>query len=125
MQKQQIVHFGITLVLLIGIYGAGGLVLKELESGDGCPKIWSIPACLIILVCLIIPAIAHLLKKWSKLYFIFTSIAVIIALVASILQLTGNGECPQTDNSIPMCYLSFLIFATLISLKLYQLKIKK
>lgn len=109
-------------LLIIGIIGSGGLVMEEIRTGNGCPKIWTIPACIIILICFVIPFIAHLAKKWNKLYFIFTGLALAIAILASIMQFTGNGECPKLINVIPMCYLSFLIFSTLISLKYFHIK---
>jgi phosphatidylserine synthase len=120
MNFKKIISVIITILLLIGIWGAGGLVWEEIKTGNGCPKIWIIPACVIILVCFLIPFVSHILKKWNKLYFVFTGTALIIAIIASIMQVTGKGECPKIDNGIPMCYLSFLIFSVLIILKLIE-----
>ena len=108
------------LILLfgIGIYGAGGLVLDEIRTGDGCPKIGIVPACAIILVCFVLPLIAHIKKKWNIVYFFFTSVAMIIAVYASVVQVTGQGECPQLDSGIPMCYISLTLFGLLIILKI-------
>lgn len=119
---KRILNSIIIILFIIGILGSGSLVLEEIKTGNGCPKLWIIPFCVIILICFLIPFIAHLLKKWNLLYFIFTGIAVTVALIASIMQFTGNGECPKTDGGIPMCYLSFLIFSSLILLKTYQIK---
>ena len=121
MRPTKILYWVIILLLIIGIFGAGGLVLAEIKTGDGCPKFGVVPACLIILICFIVPLIVHLLNKFDSLYFIFTGIAALIALIASIMQLTDNAECPKTDGGIPMCYLSLLIFSTLIILKKIQL----
>lgn len=112
----------ITLLLLIGIWGAGNLVLDEIKTGNGCPKIWIIPACVIILVCFLIPFVSHILKKWINLYFVFTGLALTIAIIASIMQVRGQGECPKLNNGTPMCYLSFLIFSVLIILKIIEKK---
>lgn len=123
MQKK-ITYYSILVILIIGLFGAGELVIEEFKTGEGCPKIMHIPMCLVILICFIIPLIAHLLKKWNVLYFLFTGLAGSIALMASIMQFTGNAECPKTTSGTPMCYYSLLIFSSLIILKIYQLKIK-
>ena len=122
---KQVLYYIIIAILLFGLYGAGGLVIEEFKTGEGCPKIMDIPMCLVILICFIIPFIMHLLKKWNTLYFLFTSIAASIALIASIMQITGNSECPKTASGTPMCYYSLLIFTSLIILKLYSLKLNK
>ncbi|MGJ8744882.1 hypothetical protein [Polaribacter sp.] len=108
----------IIMLLLIGVWGTLGLVWNEIQTGNGCPKIWIIPACVIVFFCFLIPLIAHIFNKWNRLYFVFTGLALTIAIVASFMQFTGNGECPKLDNGTPMCYLSFLIFSTLIGLKI-------
>ena len=124
MQKK-ITYYSILVILIIGLFGAGELVIEEFKTGEGCPKIMHIPMCLVILICFIIPLITHLLKKWNPLYFVFTGFAGSIALMASIMQFTGNAECPKTTSGTPMCYYSLLIFSSLIILKIYHLKIKK
>ncbi|CAH8282210.1 hypothetical protein EV196_105337 [Mariniflexile fucanivorans] len=118
MVTKKVLSIAITILLLIGIWGTGGLVWNEIQTGNGCPKIWIIPACVIVFICFLIPLIAHILNKWNRLYFVFTGLALTIAIIASFMQFTGNGECPKLDNGTPMCYLSFLIFSTLIGLKI-------
>lgn len=125
MNLKSILHLIITLLLLIGLWGAGGQVLEEIETGNGCPKIWIIPACIIILLCFLIPLVVHFLKRYNKIYFFFTGLAISIAIIASVMQFTGNGECPKLDNGTPMCYLSFIIFSTLIALKSIEQKLNK
>ncbi|MFD2914123.1 hypothetical protein [Psychroserpens luteus] len=120
--SKKITYYSILVVLIIGLFGAGILVLEEFKTGEGCPKIMHIPMCLVVLICFIIPLIAHLLKKWNVLYFLFTGLAGSIALVASIMQFTGHAECPKTASGTPMCYYSLIIFSGLILLKIYHLK---
>lgn len=115
-------YLSILALLIIGLLGAGGLVIEEFKTGEGCPKIMHIPMCLVILICFIVPLISHLLKKWNVLYFLFTGLAGSIALIASIMQFTGNSECPKTASGTPMCYYSLLLFSSLIILKTYHLK---
>ena len=122
---KKITYYSILIILIIGLIGAGGLVLEEFKTGEGCPKIMHIPMCLVILICFVIPLIAHLFKKWNLLYFLFTGLAGSIALVASIMQYTGNAQCPKTASGTPMCYYSLLLFSSLIILKIYHLKLNK
>ena len=119
-----VTYYVIVVILIIGLFGAGGLVVEEFKTGEGCPKIMHIPMCLVVLICFIIPLIAHLFKKWNVLYFLFTALAGSIALVASIMQFTGNAECPKTTSGTPMCYYSLLLFSSLIILKIYHIKNK-
>ncbi|CAM4102213.1 hypothetical protein [Zobellia nedashkovskayae] len=121
MKASTTLYWVINILFLIGLFGAGSLVISEFTTGDGCPKFGAVPACLIILICFILPFISHLLKKWNLIYFLFTGIAALIALVASIMQFIGNAECPKTDSGIPMCYISLLIFTSLIIFKKIQL----
>ena len=110
------------LLFVVGIFGSGSLVIEEIQTGNGCPKIIGIPACLIILICFVVPLILHLIKKYNSLYFFFTVFAANIALIASILELTEVNECPKTAQGTPMCFYSLLLFTGLIVLKLYKLK---
>lgn len=119
---KNLAYYLIIILLIVGVVGSGSLVWDEVETGNGCPKVWIIPACVIVLICFLVPLITHLLKKYNKIYFAFTGLAFFIAVIASIMQFTGNGECPKLDSGIPMCYLSFLIFLSLILLKLFLLK---
>ncbi|PPK93966.1 hypothetical protein LY01_02188 [Nonlabens xylanidelens] len=113
----------ITLLLLIGLWGAGGLVLEELKTGNGCPKIALIPACIIIFFCFLIPALSHLTSKKTVFYYLFTALAFGIAAVASYLQFNDLAQCPKMANLTPMCYISLLIFSTLIILKYVEQKV--
>ncbi|GAL62652.1 hypothetical protein [Algibacter lectus] len=121
---KRITYYAILGILILGVYGAGGLVVEEFKTGEGCPKIMGIPMCLVILFCFLVPLIVHLLKKWNVLYFLFTGLAGSIALVASIMQFTGNAECPKTTSGTPMCYFSLLLFSSLIVLKIVHSKMK-
>lgn len=125
MTLNKTIFWVISLLFVIGIFGAGSLVLTEIRTGDGCPKFGVVPACAVILICFILPLISHICNKWNLIYFLFTGLATLIALVASVMQLMGNAECPKTNSGIPMCYLSLLIFTTLIILKLKQLNYVK
>ena len=122
MKLEKIVRNVITILLIIGLYKSSELVWAEIQTGNGCPKIWIIPACAIVMACFLIPLIVHLFKKHNTIYFLFTGLAFLIAVIASILQFNRLGECPKLENGIPMCYLSLLLFSILIALKMFLIK---
>ena len=64
----------------------------------------------------------HVFKLNYAVYFGFTGLAFVIALIASIMKITGLGECPKTASGTPMCYYSLLIFTSLIVLKILVIK---
>lgn len=121
--KVKTVNFIIYIFLIIGILGSGSLVIEEFKTGEGCPKMMHIPMCVVILICFVVPFLIHFFKKWNLLYFLFTGLAAGIALIASVMQYTGHGECPTTSSGTPMCYYSLLLFSSLILLKTYHLKL--
>ncbi|TCI90125.1 hypothetical protein [Tenacibaculum sp. M341] len=123
--KDSIISFLIYFLFIIGIIGSGHLVIEEIKTANGCPKIMGIPICVIIFICFIIPFFSHLKRRWNILYYTLTGSALAIATIASILQFTNNAECPKSLNGTPKCYFSFLIFLSLILLKFLHSNKKK
>ena len=122
--KPNITNYLILIIFIIGIYGVGNLAYHEFLQEEACPKLGPIPACYIVLVCFVIPLITHIFNIGKIIYFLFTGFALALAIYASIGQLLGNIHCPKTDDGLPMCYISFVIFASLILLKIISLKKK-
>lgn len=108
-------------ILLFGFYGAGNLSLANYHKPGGiCPKLIGVPACYIILSCLIVAGIGQLTgSNWA--YFLATGLAAGIAIAGTIGQLSGVMECPKTGGGTPMCYLSLTMFGSLILLKVVSL----
>ncbi|MWW25229.1 hypothetical protein [Algibacter lectus] len=121
---KRITYYAIFGILIIGVYGAGGLVVEEFKTGEGCPKIMGLPMCLVILFCFLIPLIVHLLKRKNIVYFLLTGLAGSIALIASIMQFFGYAKCPKAASGTPMCYYSLLLFSSLVVLKIVHSKMK-
>ena len=46
-----------------------------------------------------------------------------LAVVGSFMQVTGLGECPQTETGIPGCYISFLMSMTVLAAFLIKKRI--
>jgi hypothetical protein len=122
----------IYILLIIGIISSGNLVLGEISNEGTCPKLGVIPACYLVFLCFLIPLIVHisqgftlseaLTKRLNIIYYLFTGFALTLATYASIGQVIGKIQCPKTDFGLPMCYISFVIFLSLVLLKKYENK---
>ncbi len=123
--KNSLIHYLIIFVFIFGIYGAGGLVLDEYQIKHICPQILGIPACYIIMICLLVPFIAHVFDLSHKIYFAGVGIALIIATYGSVGNFFGFAKCPKSSYGTPLCYLSFLLFATLAILKGFKHRMTK
>ena len=121
----KIISILIWLIGLIGLYGSFNLIYDELTSGNICPKIIGIPACFIILICFSLVLLGHasILQKRPWVYFLGAGIAITLATYGSLGELLDFAECPKTSSGIPMCFLSFGLFATLLFLKIIQKRI--
>jgi lipopolysaccharide export LptBFGC system permease protein LptF len=107
------------------VLGAGNLAFHEFLQEGTCPKLEFLPACYLIFGCLVIPFISHIINKGKVIYYLFTGIALTIATYATIGQLLNFVQCPKTESGIPMCYISFIIFASLVLLKLVLSKMNR
>lgn len=109
-------------ILLFGFYGAGNLSLANYYKPGGiCPKLIGIPACYIILFCLLVAGIGQLSgSNWA--FFLATGLAASIAIAGTAGQLSGVMECPKTGGGTPMCYLSLAMFGSLILLKVIMMR---
>ena len=120
--KTNITNYLIFAILVLGILGSGNLAYNEFFHEGTCPELGIIPGCYIILVCFIFPFISHLFNKGKIIYFLFTGFALAMATYASIGQLFGVVECPKIGDGLPMCFVAFVIFGSLVSLKIISLK---
>ncbi len=110
----------IILIASLAISGSFGLVIKESDAGNICPKILGIPACYIVLTCFTLALIGHLIPrtKGKWIYFFFIGIVTFIATMGTIGELTGMIKCPRTTGGTPMCFLSLAICLSLLVSKI-------
>ena len=111
-------------IILVGLSGTFPLVQSDFREGNICPKIMGIPACYIILSCLAFAIVSHtnLFKDKNRLYFIGVLTALSIATIGTIGNIFGYVECPKTMDGTPLCYLSFVLFSSLLITKWGLLK---
>jgi len=122
----KLLHYVVHLVGGLILWGTTNLVWDQYSSGDICPPVLGIPACYIILACVLAAIVSHTgaLKDKNILFYLGSGIAMIFAVVGSIGNIAQILTCPKTSSSIPMCYISFVMFGTLILLKTLEIRMK-
>lgn len=118
------VHRATTVVALIGLAGISGLVLTEIRQGGTCPLLLGVPACYFILACILMVVVSHFgfLRDRHLLFFAGAGAAWVVAIIASVLQGLGRVDCPKGFGDIPLCYVSLVLFSTLVVLKVWDLR---
>ncbi len=100
------------------LLGAGALALRELRDPSTCPDLAGIPACFIVLGCAAVSLASRALPDPARFRVLLfgAAPAVALAAVATVLQITGQSQCPKGPGGIPLCYPSLLLFGTLLAL---------
>jgi hypothetical protein len=108
----------ITLIVLVlfGLWGAGGLSYDQYQTGDACPILGNtIPACYVALAGYVLIGLGVVLSLalgsstgiWA--FWTGTAIAGGLAALATVLELIKGAVCPVAFGSIPTCYLSLAL----------------
>ncbi len=123
--KIRLLHYAVYLVGGLILWGTMNLVWNQYSNGDICPPIFGIPACYIILACILAAIISHtcILKDKHLLFSLGSGVAILFATVGSVGNLFEVLACPKTSSGIPMCYISFAMFGSLILVKILEIKI--
>ncbi len=100
------------------------LVFAQIIYGNICPDLLSIPACYVILFLIIAVILSHLkiTKDKNFIYFIGSSLGLLIATYFSTMQIQGSANCPQCLIGIPLCYAAFVMFNLLLILKILEIR---
>ncbi len=117
-------HFIILFLALVGLISTIILVASDIIIGNVCPKVIGIPLCYVVLLLILTVIFSHL-KKLTILYFAAASVGLIIAVIMSILQINDCAQCPKAFEIIPMCYLSIILFGSLLGFKILEIKINR
>lgn len=103
----------VLLVALVtfGLYNSTGLAWRELTLGAACPHVGSVPACyvafgayLAMIVGLVWGLVTRARRATQLLYF-GVGVAVLLALVGSVLELIIGDICPRA-GAVPLCFVS-------------------
>jgi hypothetical protein len=109
----------IAIISFLGILVSLYLVYSDIKESGFCPKIFSIPACYIVLAAFILVFVSGFLKNKPSRDLIFYTGAIIGAALAiwfSYNQLNNLKECPKLFG-LPLCYASLVTFLVLLVLK--------
>lgn len=118
-------NIALLTILFLGIFIIGEASYKEFLYGNVCANFTIIPTCYIALVYLILLLVFQL-KKNGDIWFLFLSgFAVVLATFASVGHLLGTNSCSISDVGVPTCFIGFILFATLLGVKLFEDKSNK
>lgn len=123
--KNNIIHTIIFTIILFGVFVVGDVSYQEYISGDACANFTIIPSCYIALIYFILLLIFHLIQKAEIFFFIFSGFALVLSAYASQGHFFENFECAIADIGVPTCYIGFVLFGILTSLKFLEVKINK
>lgn len=112
---------GFSLYVLSGIVP---ISLAHWQTGNACPDLGPIPACYVVSVCYAAMGIVAILwnRPLSWLFFAGVAPVILLALVGSLLELTGHPTCPRSDAGLPLCYMSLFVGVMMLLVFLYVLK---
>lgn len=99
----------------MGFWGATKLSIAEWRVAGSCPSI-GIPACYLVAIgyfLILMSCINHNQSLFRKLFYTGISVVLGLAAIGSFMQVTGLGECPQTETGFPMCYISLLMITAI------------
>lgn len=109
----------------MGFWGATKLSIAEWGVAGSCPSI-GIPACYLVAIgyfLILSSCINHNKALFRKLFYAGISIVLGLAAMGSFMQVTGLGECPQTETGFPTCYISLMVSMTVLAAFLIKKRI--
>ena len=102
--------------MLLGLYGAISISWLTITEESPCPSVMGIPVCYVILMCYVLIALALLNRDstvQSILFYGPWAVVFVVALLATVFELSNGSTCPKSSGGFPMCYAS-LIYSALI-----------
>jgi hypothetical protein len=108
-----ITRITLIVVILFGLWGAGGLSYDQYQTGDACPILGqTVPACYVALAGYVLIglgvflslALGHATGIWA--FWIGIAVAGGLAALATVLELIKGNVCPVAFGSVPTCYFS-------------------
>lgn len=118
-------QYALILFSLLGTLAGGKLSIEHLQTGETCPEIGPIPACLIVFIGYALVLISVTIGPRSKmklLFFIGWTPIFLLAGIGVSLEIFGQDICPPGAFGIPQC--AYSLAMVLICLGLFLLKRK-
>lgn len=95
----------LNLLLILATVQSGILSLDQFQHPGACPSIGPVPACYLVFGSFLLALIGSL-GRYNTAFYIGLGFPTLLAAYASVGEIFGFVECPQTASGIPMCYLS-------------------
>lgn len=103
----------VTFVLsLMGFVGALSVSYNTFTGLKPCPQLFIVPACYAVALGYGLILLSLLFKK-NKVFYIGWTPVFVIALLASISELSGVDTCPKNAAGLPLCYASLLMLVAI------------
>ena len=112
-----------TLIFIISLLGfilSLVMVFQEKKNSGRCPRFAHIPACYIVSFSYVFVSISMvMIPNWLQELFFWSgsAIGIILAFWFSFHKIRGTKQCP-TISILSLCFVSFVVFTTLMVLKL-------
>jgi len=118
----EILYWITAAIILFAMYGSFNLSTYDYKKKNVCPKIAGIPACYIVFVFFTAAGISHFINipLGNQLYFAFVGVPALIALIGTVVELSGKVICPRTKSGVPMCYISLGLCLVLMVVKYFS-----
>jgi len=127
--------FPLSRMLRLGLAGGSLYVLNWIfpilfahwHAGNACPHLGLVPACYLVMVCYAAMGITALFwnKQLSWLFFSGAVPVIFMAMIGTVLEITGLPTCPRSDTGLPLCYMSLLVGVMMLVVFLYVLKLER
>ena len=125
MSIKHLIYYTIIFALLVAIYGAFDLSLKDFQGKISCPKLLGLPICYLVSLTFFLTFLSHMLESYLPgewLFFIFLAVPFTLAFGGTLTEMSGTIICPRSSGGIPLCYLSLALCSILFILKVLHYK---
>jgi hypothetical protein len=97
----------------LGAYSGGVLSLEHLHTGEACPLLGPVPACMLVFAGYAAIIISALLPRgwFTKLFYLGWTPVFGLALVGAVLHTFVSDTCPVNESGMPKCYMSLALAA--------------
>lgn len=119
----KLARYALILLSLLGTAAGGRLSVEHLQTGETCPMLGPIPACLFVFagyaLVLVNALFLKTLNKRSLFFFGWTPI-FLLAAFGVVLEILGQNICPPGGLGIPQCFYSLAMALICLILFLFM-----
>lgn len=115
------------LLLATGLYGALSVSYTTITGTAPCPDVQGLPVCFVVAVGYLMMVTSQFMpyKEWGKWIFLSGGLVVfLIAVTGTLLEIINGNTCPQSDDGLPLCYVSLTLSILILVLSFLNQKIQ-